>query len=32
MKPESKPFTLIDVFLATTISSIILSFVVNQLI
>lgn len=32
MKPESKPLTTIDVVLVTTISGIILSFLVNQII
>lgn len=32
MKSESKPLTVIDIFLATTISGIILGFLVNQLI
>jgi hypothetical protein len=32
MKPESKPLSAIDILLATTISGIILSFLVNQII
>lgn len=32
MRPESKPFTAIDIIIATAISSIMVGFVIQQLI